>query len=80
MAYAINNGKYGRIKISVNSDGDRRIIWSLWLSGKNLYIIESVVNAVLYRRDIQEMMEFEEFCNANNNIPKRILKIPARPV
>ena len=80
MAYAIDNGKYGRIKISVNSDGDRRIIWSLWLSGKNLYIIESVVNAVLYRRRIQEMMEFEEFCNANNNIPKRILKIPARPV
>lgn len=81
MAYATNNGKYGRIKISVNSDGDRRIIiCSLRLSGKNLYIIESVVNAVLYRRDIQEMMEFEEFCNADNNIPKRILKIPARPV
>ena len=23
------------------------------------------------------MIEFEEFCNANNNIPKGILKIPA---
>ena len=98
MTYATNNGKYDRIKIMVNSNGnivepstyaitfelyngDRRIIiCSLRLSGKNLYIIESVVNAVLYRRDIQEMMEFEEFCNANNNIPKRILKIPARPV
>lgn len=58
-------------------NGDRRIIiGSLWLSAKNLYIIETVVNVVLYKRHIQEMMEFEEFCNANNNIPTGILKIP----
>ncbi len=98
MAYATNNGKYDRIKIMVNSngnivepstyamafesyDGDRRIIiGSSRLSGRCIYIIETVVNVVLYKRRIQEMMEFEEFCNANNNIPKRILKIPARPV
>lgn len=98
MAYAINNGKYGRIKIMVNSNGnivepstyaitfesyngDRRIIiGSLWLSGGCIYIIETAINTVLYKRRIQEMMEFEEFCNANNNIPKWILKIPARSV
>ena len=45
-----------------------------------IYIIETVVNIVLYKRHIPEMMEFEEFCNANNNIPKGILKIPARLV
>lgn len=62
-------------------NGEQRIIiGSLWLSGRNLYIIETVVNVVLYRRHIQEMMEFEEFCDANNNIPKGILKIPARLV
>ena len=62
-------------------NGDQRIIiGSLWLSGRCLYIIETVVNVVLYKRRIQEMMEFEEFCNANNNIPKGILKIPARLV
>lgn len=66
MAYATNNG-------------DRRIIiGSLWLSGKTLYIIETVVNVVLYKRYIQEMMNFEEFCDANNNIPAGILKIPER--
>lgn len=59
-------------------NGEQRIIiGSLWLSGRNLYIIETVVNIVLYRRHIQEMMDFEEFCNANNNIPAGILKIPA---
>ena len=97
-AYAINNGKYDRIKIMVNSNGNivepstyaitfelyngdqRIIIGSLWLSGRCIYIIETVVNVVLYKRRIQEMMEFEEFCNANNNIPKWILKIPARLV
>lgn len=58
--------------------GRRRIIaGSLRLSGRNLCIIESVVNAVLYRRHIREMMEFEEFCDAGNNIPRCILKIPA---
>jgi hypothetical protein len=58
-------------------NGDQRIIiGSLWLSGRCIYIIETVVNVVLYKRRIQEMMEFEEFCNANNNIPKGILKIP----
>ena len=58
-------------------NGDQRIIiGSLWLFGRCLYIIETVVNVVLYKRRIQEMMEFEEFCNANNNIPKGILKIP----
>lgn len=95
MTYATNNGKYDRIKILVNSNGNiieastyaitfelyngdqRIIIGSLWLSGRNLYIIETVVNVVLYRRHIQEMMEFEEFCDANNNIPKGILKIPS---
>lgn len=95
MAYAINNGKYVRIKIMVNSKGNiiepnvyamafelynggRRIVMgSSRLSGKSLYIIETAINAVLYKRRIQEMMEFEEFCNANNNIPKGILKIPA---
>ena len=62
-------------------NGDQRIIiGSLWLSGRNLYIIETVVNIVLYRRHIREMMNFEEFCNANNNIPSGILKIPARLV
>jgi hypothetical protein len=62
-------------------NGDQRIIiGSLWLSGRCIYIIETVVNVVLYKRRIQEMMEFEEFCNANNNIPKGILKIPARLV
>lgn len=62
-------------------NGDQRIIiGSLWLSGRCLYIIETVVNVVLYKRRIQEMMEFEEFCNANNNIPKGILKIPMRLV
>lgn len=94
MAYATNNGKYDRIKIMVNSNGNivepntyaitfelyngdqRIIIGSLWLSGRCIYIIETVVNVVLYKRRIQEMMEFEEFCNANNNIPKGILKIP----
>ena len=97
-AYAINNGKYGRIEISVNSEsnmiepgtyaitlelynGDRRIIiGSSRLSGRRIYIIEAAVNAVLYKRRIREMMKFEEFCNANNNIPKGILKIPARLV
>ncbi len=54
----------------------RIIICSLRLSGRCIYIIETVVNVVLYRRRIQEMMEFKEFCNANNNIPKGILKIP----
>ena len=59
-------------------NGDHRIIiGSLWLSGRCIYIIETVVNIVLYKRRIREMMEFEEFCNANNNIPKGILKIPA---
>lgn len=62
-----------------NSD-QRIIIGSLWLSGRNLYIIETVVNIVVYRRHIQEMMDFEEFCNVNNNIPAGILKIPARLV
>ena len=58
-------------------NGDQRIIiGSLWLSGRCIYIIETVVNVVLYKRRIQEMMEFKEFCNANNNIPKGILKIP----
>ena len=98
MAYATNNGKYDRIKIMVNSNGNiiepstytitfelyngdhRIIIGSLWLSGRCIYIIETVVNIVLYKRHIPEMMEFEEFCNANNNIPKGILKIPARLV
>lgn len=89
MAYATNNGKYDRIKIMVNSNGNtfelyngdhRIIIGSLWLSGRCIYIIETVVNIVLYKRSIPEMMEFEEFCNANNNIPKSILKIPARLV
>ena len=98
MAYATNNGKYGRIKIMVNSNGnivepgtyaitfelyngDRRIIiGSLRLSGRCIYIIETVVNEVLYKRRIQEMMEFEEFCNADNNIPRGILKMPARLV
>lgn len=62
-------------------NGDQRIIiGSLWLSGRNLYIIETVVNVVLYKRHIQEMMEFEDFCNVNNNIPKGILKIPMRLV
>ena len=62
-------------------NGDQRIIiGSLWLSGRCIYIIETVVNVVLYKRRIQEMMEFEEFCNANNNIPKGILKIPTRLV
>ena len=60
-------------------NGDRRIIiGSLWLSGKTLYIIETVVNVVLYKRYIQEMMNFEEFCNVNNNIPAGILKIPEK--
>ena len=60
-------------------NGEQRIIiGSLWLSGRNLYIIETVVNIVLYRRHIPEMMEFEDFCNMNNNIPKGILKIPER--
>ena len=94
MAYATNNGKYDRIKIMVNSNGNiiepntytitfelyngdhRIIIGSLWLSGRCIYIIETVVNIVLYKRRISEMIEFEEFCNANNNIPKGILKIP----
>lgn len=58
----------------------RIIIGSLWLSGKNLYIIETVVNVVLYRRHIHEMMDFEEFCDVNNNIPRGILKIPMRLV
>ena len=94
--YAIDNGKYGRVEITVNSEsnmiepgtyaitlelynGDRRIIiiGSSRLSGRCIYIIEAAVNAVLYKRRLQEMMEFEEFCNANNNIPKGILKIPA---
>ena len=95
IAYAIDNGKYGRIEITANSrgnivepntyamafesyDGDRRIIiGSSRLSGRCIYTIETVVNIVLYKRRIPEMMEFEEFCNANNNIPKGILKIPA---
>lgn len=94
-AYAIDNGKYGRIEITANSRGnivepntyamafesydcDRRIIiGSSRLSGRRIYIIVTAVNAVLYRRRIREMMEFEEFCNADNNIPKGILKIPA---
>jgi len=60
-------------------NGDRRIIiGSLWLSGRSLYIIETVVNVVLYKRYIQEMMNFEEFCAANNNIPAGILKIPEK--
>lgn len=68
-AYAITFESY---------NGDRRIIiGSSRLSGRRIYIIETVVNVVLYKRRIQEMMEFEEFCDANNNIPKRILKIPA---
>lgn len=59
-------------------NGDRRIIiCSLRLSGKNLYIIGTAVNAVLYRRRIQEMMESDEFCDAGNNIPDGVLKIPA---
>lgn len=59
-------------------NGDQRIIiGSLWLSGRCIYIIETVVNVVLYKRHIQEMMEFEEFCDANNNIPRGILKIPS---
>ena len=62
------------------NDGRRIVIGSLWLSGRCIYIIETVVNIVLYKRSIPEMMEFEEFCNANNNIPKGILKIPARLV
>lgn len=88
--YATNNGKYDRIKIMVNSNGNiiepstytitfelyngdhRIIIGSLWLSGRCIYIIETAVNAVLYKRHIPEMMEFEEFCN--------VLKIPARLV
>ena len=58
-------------------NGDHRIIiGSLWLSGRCIYIIETVVNIVLYKRRIPELIEFEEFCNANNNIPKGILKIP----
>jgi len=62
-------------------NGEQRIIiGSLWLSGRNLYIIETVCNIVLYRRHIQEMMEFNEFCEKNNNIPKGILKIPTRLV
>ena len=62
-------------------NGEQRIIiGSLWLSGRNLYIIETVFNIVLYRRHIQEMMEFNEFCEKNNNIPKGILKIPMRLV
>ena len=95
MACAIDNGKYGRIEITVNSrgnivepntyamafelyNGNRRIIvGSSRLSGRRIYIIGTAVNAVLYRRRIREMMEFEEFCNADNNIPKGILKIPA---
>ena len=94
MAYATNNGKYDRIKIMVNSNGNiielstytitfklyngdhRIIIGSLWLSERCIYIIETVVNIVLYKKRIPEMIEFEEFCNANNNIPKGILKIP----
>lgn len=94
-AYVIDNGKYGRIEITVNSkgnivepgayavtfesyNGDRRIvIGSSRLSGRRIYIIGTAGNAVLYKRRIQEMMEFEEFCNADNNIPKGILKIPA---
>ena len=93
--YAIDNGKYGRVEIAVNSSGNiietdtyavalelynggrRIIIGNLRLSGRCIYIIEAAVNAVLYKRRLQEMMEFEEFCNANNNIPKGILKIPA---
>ena len=62
-------------------NGEQRIIiGSLWLSGRNLYIIDTVVNVVLYRRHIRDMMEFEDFCNMNNNIPKGILKIPMRLV
>ena len=57
-------------------NGERRIIGSLRLSGRCIYIIETVANVVLYKRRIQEMMEFEEFCNADNNIPRSILKIP----
>ena len=60
-------------------NGDQRIIiGSLWLSGRCIYIIDTVVKVVLYKRCIQEMMEFEEFCDANNNIPKGILKIPEK--
>ena len=58
-------------------NGDRRIIiGSLRLSGRCIYIIDTVANVVLYKRRIQEMMEFVEFCNADNNIPRGILKIP----
>lgn len=59
-------------------NGDQLIIiGSLWLSGRCIYIIETIANVVLYKKRIQEMMEFEEFCDANNNIPKGILKIPS---
>lgn len=35
------------------------------------------ISGILYKRRIREMMEFDEFCDADNNIPKGILKIPA---
>ena len=60
------------VAFELYNSGRRIIIGNLRLSGKNLYIIETVVDAALYRRRIQETMEFEEFCN--------VLKIPARLV
>ena len=65
------------ITFELYNDGRRIVIGSLWLYGRCIYIIETIVNIVLYKRRIPEMMEFEEFCNANNNIHKGILKIPA---
>ena len=65
------------VALELYNGGRRIIMGNLRLSGRCIYIIEAAVNAVLYKRRIREMMEFEEFCNANNNIPKGILKIPA---
>ena len=60
------------VALELYNGGRRIIIGSLLLSGRRIYIIDTAVNAVLYKRRIQEMMEFEEFCN--------VLKIPARLV
>ena len=65
------------ITFELYNGGERFIIASLWLSGRNIYIIETKVGIVLYRRHIQEMMDFEEFRAANNDIPTGILKIPS---
>ena len=65
------------VALELYNGGRRIIMGNLRLSGRCIYIIETVVNIVLYKRRLKEMLEFEEFCNANNNIPKGILKIPA---